>query len=695
MSERSLAVTPKLVTAAELALIVFAALTLHWNMIAAPPGERLFGHETEWLTSSVHLAHLSLRDYGYLPLWQPYNEFGEPLIDSPFSFILNPLSAVPSLLMGGNLGIRVSVVLYAVFAGMGGWFLARLLNFGVLARLLLALLMVGKGNMVAATGMGFFQLGVAQAYFPWIVGAAIATLRIPHARWHVALLAVLLTLLFWAGNIWYTLPILFTLLLLTILHILPGARGRWDFAALRRMFVAGMLTLGLSAATLLPIFVQRDFIGEHKPEAEAGAVVDPITIARLFFADGADLFDEEELLYVPQFYYSYVMPFWFFALAMALLPPIGALRAFQRSGVPEAWRITLPALILLIGTFIWGVGGNPLVVWLYDVVPGLARWRFVGRALALTSFWLILLVAMRVDNVWKVLLDADWLQSRLPPAQVRAVQRNLALIMSVVALAAIVPVFTAAREYTQTRPLNPHESVCLGWLRMQYPSRELAVWRFGYEVTTPFLDNRIRQVDIEADYAALPMAWTIGQIDLTQSPAEFGIDWFEDDAATLEERGYRPVVDSLRSMGHSCLYRLPDALPYAYSIPLETIGSVSGEALDARLTTPLTSVQRYPDRIRVYSAADSARALVVTLQERAYPGWQVEVDGRPAQLESVGGQVGVVLPPGDAIHAITFAYRPPLFFVGGGITLASALICAGYLLRWDKRFRTRRKSDVP
>lgn len=664
----------------ELACIAFAALALNWNMLAAPTGERLYGHETEWLTSSVHQAHLSLRDYGYLPLWNPYNDFGEPLIDNPFSFVLNPISAAPSLFLGANIGIRISVVLYAIFAGVGGWFLARVLNLGLLARLLLALLMIAKGNMVAMTGMGFFQLGSAQAYFPWIIGAGIAVLRISHARWHVVLLALMFTLLFWAGNIWYTLPMIFALLVLTVFHIVPGARGTWDRSAMRRMLLAGVLAIGLSAATLLPIFTYRDFIGKHTPEVEAGDVVDPLIVATLLFSDGDALFRQVEEPYYPQFYFSYVTPLWFIALAFLLLPPIALFRPFQRQSVPDFWRISLPAVILLIGAFIWGVGGNPLMIWLYDVVPGLARWRFVGRALALASFWLVLLLALRIDSLWKLALDPAWLESRMPARSVRALQINIGIVLLAVTAAAILPVHASAREYLRTAPSDPHDSACLTWLRMQYPTQELAVWRFGYEVTTPFLDNRIRQVDIEADYAALPVAWTIGQIDLTLSPAEFGIGWYGEEGESLEERGYLPMADSLRSEGRSCMYRLPGALPYALAIPLETIRNATGSQLDAGLTTTLTNVLRMPDRIRVYVNADPARETVVTVQERAYPGWQVQVDGQLARLESVGGQVGVVLPAGNSLHEITFAYRPPLFFIGGGITLLTALVCAGYLL---------------
>lgn len=674
-------------TGIELFVIVIAASIVNWNMVTAPSNKRLYGHEAEWLTSSAHTAHLALRDYGYLPLWQSYHEFGEPLIDNPFSFILNPISAAPSLLFGGTVGIRVSVLLYGIFAGLGGWFLARVLRLGLLARLLLALLMITKGNMTGMIGMGFFQLGVAQAYFPWLIGAGIAVLRMPGERWHIVLLALMFTLLFWAGNIWYTLPMAFALGVLTLFQMMPGQRGTWDSGALRRMLLAGALTIGLSAVTLLPIFWNRDFIGRHTPEPEAGVAVDPLVVAPLFVADGDALFRRVEEPYYPQFYYSYVVPWWYIALALALLPPIALFRPFQRSAIPEAWRLLLPAVFLLIGAFIWGVGGNPLMIWLYDAVPGLARWRFVGRALALASFWLALLLALRADSLWRAVLARAWRKAAFPPRAVYGAQLNAAALLLVITGVALIPPMQAARGYLRTTASDPHDSACLQWLRLQYPARELAVWRYGYEVTTPFLDQRIRQADIEADYAALPMAWTLGAIDLTASLPEYAIGWYGEEGAFLVERGYQPVPDSLRSMGRSCLYRLEDALSYAYSIPLETLQAARGDTLERRLTTPIQTFQRLPDRIRVFARAAEQQPTVVTVQERAYPGWGVRVDGQPAQLESVGGQIGVILPPGSTVHEIIFEYRPPLLFIGGGLTLLTWLGCVAYLLRWDRRFR--------
>ena len=138
----------------ELLLIISVALCATREFATLDKSVKLYGYEGEWLTSSAHYAAMALRKYGYLPLWQPLLESGEPLLESPFSFVLNPFSTMPSLLLGGVNGIKISVMLTAVLAGLGGWVLGRVLGLGALGRVLLGLLLVAWAGTFAAETLG-------------------------------------------------------------------------------------------------------------------------------------------------------------------------------------------------------------------------------------------------------------------------------------------------------------------------------------------------------------------------------------------------------------------------------------------------------------------------------------------------------------------------------------------------------------
>jgi uncharacterized membrane protein YfhO len=78
----------------------------------------------------------------------------------------------------------------------------------------------------------------------------------------------------------------------------------------------------------------------------------------------------------------------------------------------------------------------------------------------------------------------------------------------------------------------------------------------------------------------------------------------------------------------------------------------------------------------------AARATLLVLSEMAYPGWQVKVDGRPAQWLRVNYLLrGVALPPGQ--HRVEFYYRPWSFRLGAVVSGLTILLLLLGGLRWQ------------
>lgn len=670
---------PRPVALVEILLIVCAALWATRPFATLDETERLPGGEAEWLTSSAYTAALNVREYGYLPLWQPWLETGEPLVDNPFAFVFNPVSTLPALLWGGVNGIKISVVLYALLAGIGGWFLGRMLGVGSLGRVLLGLLMLGKGNMHAMLGMGYFQLGVSQAYFPWIVGGVLAICHRPGQRWPVVLTAVMGALLFWAGNIWYTLPMLVVVALLALSQLVSRREVNWY--ALRRLEWAALLTLGLCAITLLPLWVQRDYIGGHAGDPAGGQVAEITRVIEQYFNGDFSLYERQLAPGPWEFYYSYSIPFWFLMLMVTLLP-------FGWSSRTDG-RIWLVGIVLILFFTLWGSGGYPSIVWLYQHVPLLDQWRFVGRALAVASFWIGVLGVMRVDTLWQALKQQC-------PKVFPAARSLIYVAMGVLALSSGAAAWQVVLQWhTMARPEGTNArydawvtNTCVVWLREQHPGVELTVFRWDYNAVYVFLEQHVRLSNISADYYPMPQKSTLTQFDLTQMPAEYGIAVTAQDQDWFTRHDYEAVEGTPIA---NCLYHNPvETLSYAFSAPLSLLRNME-ENLPLSITTPIFSYTRYPDTIKL-EVPDAGSEQVVVVQERAYPGWKVEVDERQSELESVGGLIGVILPPGS--HYVQFSYRPPLFYGGMGITLVTSAICIFYLLRGDRIFQSSRRRNV-
>jgi hypothetical protein len=674
----------------EFALIIVVTLNATAHFLDPDPNQKLHGYEQEWLTSSARFASYSLDRYGYLSLWQPYLSRGEPLIDNAFSFVLNPISSVPTLVYGGNVGIRYSVVLSALVAGFGGWALGRMMSFGTVGRVLLAILLAGKGNMIGMLGQGYFQLGTSQAYIPWVLAGTMGILRLKHRRFPIVLTAVMFTLMFWAGNIYFLLPTLMSMAGLTLTHVISIRRDgkqfvtEFDREALRRLTLAGALTLGLSAVTFIPIFAHQGYIGGHPNETGAGAFAELGNVIRMFFDGSRALYEQGINPGGQEFYHSFVLPLWFGALMFVLLPPIG--RLLYRPSMPQAWKVWSVGIFMIVFCTLWGSGQNPVIEWMYANIPLIGQWRFVGRMLGIVTFWIAVLAALRVDALWRALiLERAW--ARIPVlGRVEIGRIAAALLIIGVSWVAAAQVIGQWKEWAGPTEYGGYfEDECVEWLRQQYPDRYLSVWTLDYAEIETYLRNNVRHAQIAADFYVIGRPSTLFDGNLTRLVPEFGIPWADDHRAYLTENGFAPMEDSptpYEPFNH-CVWQKADAMPYAFTVPLSDLESQT-ETLPVELTTPVTNLVQYPDQIGLAVSGLRNEPLVVTIQEVAYPGWMVQIDGAGAPLESVGGLIGVVIPPGSGQHFIYFAYRPPLFFIGAAITLVTWVVCVLYLLRVDR-----------
>ncbi|MBI3861620.1 MAG: YfhO family protein [Planctomycetia bacterium] len=89
-------------------------------------------------------------------------------------------------------------------------------------------------------------------------------------------------------------------------------------------------------------------------------------------------------------------------------------------------------------------------------------------------------------------------------------------------------------------------------------------------------------------------------------------------------------------------------------------------------TGPRPRIVKYqPQRVEIDAVSERGGTLVLT--DLDYPGWQVEVDGRPTAGVVVDGMLrGVAVPAGQ--HTVTWIYRPASFFWGAGISVAALVV---------------------
>ncbi len=692
----------------EIGVIALTTLMITHPFYDSPPNWQLSGHEVEWLTSTVAAAHTGLQETGRIPRWQPYLEKGEPIIENPFNFIFNPFASGPSLLLGPVSGLRISVILGYFLAGLGGWFLGRTLGFGALGRVLLVMLLMGKGNFHAMLNSGYYQLALSQIYMPYVIGGVIAIFRWSNRRWPVVLTALALALQFLSGNIWYVLPTAVGAVCVGCV-LLVGTGKRWiDGLALKRLLLAAVMAVGLSAVVALPVLLQFKQVGRHPDEVDAGRFAPLPEIVHFYFDPNPSQLVtlrepgyENEITYrllkeVDEFYYTFTIPAWYGLLILFALPLYRPVSGRER-------RVWWVALLLCVLATLWGAGGKQPILWLYQNIPILAQWRFVGRALGVASFWLALLVAMRLDNLWRYVMTADW--SELldwRPHRVKFVPLVLGGFLLVATANAGAQVNDQWYKMDEiVYAIEPATDRCITWLRTQHPDEQLTVWQQEYVSITTFLNNRVRTWSVGADFEMLAQTPTLGspKLNLNLVRPQYALLKYADEVVWATRNNYHVIAASPPGLeSPHCLYERADTLPYAYTVSTAALESMTYPldvpVVDLKAFSPVTLFERRGDQIALIVTDKRTQPTIVGVQEKAYPGWRVEVDGQAAKLESVGGQIGVVLPAGDQPVQVYFVYDPIQPVIGGLVTLLTAIICILYLLVYRRQKQPAEADDL-
>ncbi len=599
------------------------------------------------------LAETGLRRYGEIPLWNPYMLTGFPHAGDPVSHFWNPVATLPVLLWGGVNGMKVSLFLSLLVAGFGQWFLAHVFGVRGLFRLWAGLVFALSGGLAGLLWLGWYELLVGVAWFPWCFGLLWLALR-RRDRLSLVLTALAVAMVITAGGGYYPLYLAVCLAVLTAAAVWRARRGRRR-AVFGRALAVAALAIGLSAAYLVPLVDGLRYTARDAPPDPQQITSQPLLYALFNYVVADHAWFKADVLNKGSgwgWFYIGALPL----LALAFAPWLFARYRWRRGDV-----LTLGALLLVL--LLWQASRYPPVSLLYDWLPFLTTFRFPNRLLIVATIPLVTLAAVTLQGV-----------AVAARAAVRRRRMRSAVAWLVVTIPAALLLGAALADvYRVNQPvaMNPHPRntvarAALTWLRREDPglyytniggTQVYWDWSpYAYELEMPMLNfrynRRVRTMDGQygsgSPFNAQPK-YVLAAADHT--PPE---------TATL-----------LTTFSGVNLWRRDDALPFAFTAdPARPITwqTVAGQA--ARLDGP--------NRVLVTAAGDGARRQLVVLVSD-YPGWQLRIDGQRAAVEPLNGYLGATLQPGQ--HTYEFVFRPPSAFVGMAISGLALLLCMALVVR--------------
>ena len=624
--------------------------------------------KTDLQTSGEHnesatlplLAEVGINRHGEIPLWNPYMLTGFPLVGDFINHLWHPVSTIPIMIWGGINGMKVSVFIAFVLAGWGQWLFTHIFGVRSFFRLWSGLTFMLSGGLAFFWRLGWYELVLGMAWFPWCFAALWWSLK-RRDMFSLGLTALCVTMVLTTGGGYYPVYLFVCLSLLTLVAIVASpSKDRWR--KLFRAVVIVMLSAGLAAVALLPLWD-----GYLYTFREAGLDVEQGTSLPILYA-----------------LFNYVIPdhTWFTANALGKINGshwfyMGYLSLGALIFVPWAFaespnrRRTITALFVLISALLlWQANRYFPVNFLYDLFPALYTLRLPQRLLTLTASPILALSAIGMHHLFLAIrrhTRAAWVSVSVKG---ESTAQWLSLNSVAWSAMAIVISFDALNVFNVNQSmgflpsrLNSKSLAAIRWIKEQDPT----LYYISLGVGPVYWDWTPAGYDLEVPIINFDYGRRMISYDKQRQPTSpfYALPKY---VIAAPDQLPPPPAQRLRDFEGVNIWRIPNALPFAFSAPPDSLKS--GVVLNFEEATPVRVQLDGPNRVIARGQpARPGEQLVVLVSN--YPGWRVKVDGQLASLQTINDYLGATMLPGD--HTYIFEFSPTPYYIGLIISSLSLL----------------------
>jgi hypothetical protein len=631
------------------------------------------------------LAEIGLWRYGEIPLWNPYMLTGFPHAGDFVNHFWNPISTIPIMLWGGINGMKVSIFLTFIIAGLGQWMFAYVLGLRRTFRLWSAILFVISGGLAVLWRVGWYELLLGAAWFPWCFALYWRALQ-RYTLTSAFLSSAAIFMVISTGGGYYPIYLLVSLAVLTSIALLRGKSAE-RLGQIRTAALVVLFSTALCAIVMVPYLDAYRYTARDAALDAVQNFSQPMQYGLInYIVHTPDWFRANVLGTASGWNWFYIG--WLPIAALAFVP-----LAFSRSARLR-WPMLASGILFLI-LLMWFANRFSPFKQIYDWIPFLYTLRFPNRLLVVATSPLLIFSAQALEYTYRV-TRAEVRNIKL--VQTRSGKSHNANILSahyLVALLWIAGLITTTKAVYDVNKgftfadqfLNPKSFAVLKWLKSYDPSLYyvnigggVIYWDWtpaAYALEVPVINfqynRRLLSQDRQRSESSPFVARAKYQISLPDQP-------------------FPGNAQQLRDFEGTLLWYIPDTLPYAFSVKPTLIQDYS------RLTVDQVSATQVringPNQIVVKGAPRQEGEVLVVLASN-YPGWKLLIDGKPARITPYNGYLGSKMPSGE--HSYTFYFLPGQYIVGATISaITFALMIISMLLPSVRaaipRFRKQRQT---
>ncbi len=600
------------------------------------------------------LAEIGILQNQEIPLWNHYMQTGFPHAGDLLGHFWSPIATLPVILWGGINGMKVSIFISFVLAGIGQWYLAQVSGLKGIFRLWSSLMFMFSGGLAFLWRLGWYELLIGMAWFPWTFAAFWQALKkrdITSLAWTAFCVAMIL---FTGGGYYpfYLIASAGTMLIVALIAAQPEDR----IIQIKRSITIAVFGAGLIAVMALPIYDGYRLIVRESGEDVVQQGSQPVSYALMNYAiSQGEWFNSDILGTASGWNWFYTGPLMLGALIFLPL-------AFQHSRKKALLAALLAMSVVLL---LWVANRYQPVKYIYDHVNFLYRLRFPNRLLILTASPLLILAAASLQGLL-VVLRKQFRNYRLSFSYQNSTFEKTLQLRGITTIVFIVILFFSLKDVYLTN----HG---FGFVPTFIEEKSLQALRYLKNQ-----DNGMYYINLGG--GALYWSWTPAAY-IVQIPVinfNYNQHLLNKDSqnlpdapfAVIPKYQFSPVFENppgatlLKDFEGVGLWYFPDALPFAFTAPADEV--ITGGKLDPAHITEATARYDGPNRVIVKTSKDHTGEIVVALVSN-YPGWKVLRDGEPILLTPVNEYLGAPALPGE--HTYTFIFDPPLHKIGLVITL--------------------------